>query len=145
MREMGNLSLCTGRLKRERVSPQYAMEMSGNEYGGGGRVRQTASRRLLSGEHSPTVSLIGGGIGPNNSAHWPPSRRREEARALQNLQRRVEACRSMKAATKTETSPAPSSSVKPPALDNRPHFLQKVHNHLQFKIVFLICYSFYCF
>lgn len=105
--------------------PQYVME------GGGGgtnsdvpRLRATASRRLLEQHaHASSLSILGGGIGPTTGAHWPPSRRREEARALENLQRRVNQGQSPVRPRAPAGTTHPSSTT---VLDNRPHLLQKV-------------------
>jgi hypothetical protein len=100
-----------------------------------GAARCPASRRLLSygsdsygaGQQPQVVSFA-----PGCGASGPrPSRRREEAKALQNLQRRVEACRLTKGVTPGDPGGASSSTaVAPPAshqlLDNRPQLLQKV-------------------
>ncbi|KAG8262180.1 hypothetical protein J6590_057752 [Homalodisca vitripennis] len=91
---------------------------------GGTRTRNSASRRLLE-QH---VAILGGGIGPSTGAHWPPSRRREEAQALENLQKRVTQGLSQKALIE---GPSGSSTIfKPPKLDNRPQLLQKSRNQV---------------
>ncbi|XP_054272828.1 uncharacterized protein LOC128993096 [Macrosteles quadrilineatus] len=95
----------------------------GNDSGGsaGPRNRATASRRLLDHQHSSQLSIVGGGIGPTTGAHWPPSRRREEARALENLQKRVNQGRI------ASDGPSTSATVYTAArLDNRPMILQKI-------------------
>lgn len=134
-RDMGNLAWCVGKSRRkvaETASTQYAvMEMSGNECGGR-TPRIGVSRRLLSGELTASPTMFGGiGPGGGSGAHWPPSRRREEARALQNLQRRVEACRSLKASNNETAVVAQATTSRRagvPVLDNRPQLLQKVSN-----------------
>jgi hypothetical protein len=105
----------------------------------GGAMRCLASRRLLgtnygsdiygSGQQQQMVTFA-----PGCGASVPrPSRRREEAKALQNLQRRVEACRLTKGITPRDPGTASTSTaVAPPAsqqlLDNRPQLLQKVES-----------------
>ncbi|XP_075227419.1 uncharacterized protein LOC142327928 [Lycorma delicatula] len=93
-------------------------------------MRGTASRRL------EIVAGGGGGIGPNTGAHWPPSRRREEATALQNLHRRLQAGRSLPPESPLTTTPTASASTSSSNvrgnrrhnqhLDNRPHILHKI-------------------
>lgn len=103
----------------------------------GGAMHFPASRRLLganygsesygAGQQQQMVSFA-----PGCGASVPrPSRRREEAKALQNLQRRVEACRLTKGITPGDPGGASTSTaLAPPAsqqlLDNRPQILQKV-------------------
>lgn len=102
-------------------------------------MRGSASRRL------EIVAGGGGGIGPNTGAHWPPSRRREEATAIQNLQKRLQAGGRVSlppespitttpvAVASTSTSTSTSSNTGPKEhrrevqkLDNRPYILHKV-------------------
>lgn len=103
----------------------------------GGAMRCPASRRLLSanygcdsygaGQQQQVVSFA-----PGCGASGPrPSRRREEAKALQNLQRRVQACHLTKGITPGDSGGASTSTVAPAPvshqlLDNRPQLLQKV-------------------
>jgi hypothetical protein len=103
----------------------------------GGAMRCSASRRLLSANYESEFygaeqqqQMVS--FAPGCGASGPrPSRRREEAKALQNLQRRVEACRLTKGITPGDPGGASTSTaVAPPAsqqlLDNRPQLLQKV-------------------
>ncbi|XP_021922709.1 uncharacterized protein LOC110831246 isoform X1 [Zootermopsis nevadensis] len=103
----------------------------------GGAMRCPASRRLLSanygcdsygaGQQQQVVSFA-----PGCGASGPrPSRRREEAKALQNLQRRVQACHLTKGITPGDSGGASTSTVAPAPvshqlLDNRPQLLQKI-------------------
>jgi hypothetical protein len=102
-----------------------------------GAMRCPASRRILganygcesygAGQQQQAVSFA-----PGCGASGPrPSRRREEAKALQNLQRRVEACRLTKGIAPGDpggasTSTAASAPASQQLLDNRPQLLQKV-------------------
>ena len=94
--------------------------------------RCPASRRLLAAtdpflQQQPQVVSFAPGCGASGPK---PSRRREEAKALQNLQRRVEACRLTKGLSPVDPA-GPSTSTAIPVvthqlLDNRPQILQKV-------------------
>lgn len=71
-----------------------------------------------------------------SSENWPPSRKREEATALENLRKRVEQSKLYKADRITDPVVAPSSSINyeltQQQLDNRPKLLKKVddrNNH----------------
>lgn len=101
-----------------------------------GAMRCPVSRRLLSANYGS--EFYGGGqqqqvvsFAPGCGASGPrPSRRREEAKALENLQRRVEACRLIKGITPGDPGGASTCTAAPAAtnqlLDNRPQLLQKV-------------------
>ena len=102
-----------------------------------GAMRCPASRRLLSTNYGS--EFYGAGqqqqvvtFAPGCGASGPrPSRRREEAKALENLQRRVEACRLIKGITPGDPGGASTCTAGAPAatnqlLDNRPQLLQKV-------------------
>lgn len=102
-----------------------------------GAMRCPASRRLLSANYgsefygaSQQQQVVS--FAPGCGASGPrPSRRREEAKALENLQRRVEACRLTKGVTPGDPGGASTSTAAAPAashqfLDNRPQLLQKV-------------------
>lgn len=88
---------------------QYAMAEAGG-------ARASASRRLLE-HHASSLSVL-------QPANWPPSRRREEAQALENLQKRVSQGQIQKAAN--DGASASTATLKAPRLDNRPRLLQKV-------------------
>ncbi|CAH1113406.1 unnamed protein product [Psylliodes chrysocephalus] len=66
-----------------------------------------------------------------SSASYQPSRRREEAFALQNLRRRLQTVRVLKAnrAEPIEASCA-NNNLSPEELDNRPYLLKKVFTYL---------------
>ena len=96
--------------------------------------RCPASRRLLAANdpflpQQPQVVSFAPGCGANGPR---PSRRREEAKALQNLQRRVEACRLTKGLSPVDPGGPSTSTAIPPGthqlLDNRPQILQKVRS-----------------
>lgn len=102
-----------------------------------GATRCLASRRLLSANYGSEICAAGQqqqvvSFAPGCGASVPrPSRRREEAKALENLQRRVEACRLTKGITPGDPGGASTSTAAVPAashqlLDNRPQLLQKV-------------------
>lgn len=102
-----------------------------------GAMRCPASRRLLSANYDSEFNGAGQqqqvvSFAPGCGASGPrPSRRREEAKALENLQRRVEACRLTKGITPGDPGGASTCTSAPPAatnqlLDNRPQLLQKV-------------------
>ncbi|XP_017784670.1 PREDICTED: uncharacterized protein LOC108568221 [Nicrophorus vespilloides] len=91
--------------------------------------RTPISQRVLSANPEPQFLQL------PNSTHYQPSRRKEEARALQNLRRRVHQLRlNTGHAVVTATSSNASSSAPAAAdrnandlqLDNRPHLLQKI-------------------
>lgn len=88
---------------------QYAMAEAGG-------ARASASRRLLE-HHASSLSVL-------QPANWPPSRRREEAQALENLQKRVSQGQIQKAAN--DGASASTATLKASRLDNRPRLLQKV-------------------
>jgi hypothetical protein len=135
----GVIGLDAGRVRGPSVGMELSADTRDNEGPASttrsGAARCPASRRLLSygsdsygaGQQPQVVSFA-----PGCGASGPrPSRRREEAKALQNLQRRVEACRLTKGVTPGDPGGASSSTaVAPPAshqlLDNRPQLLQKV-------------------
>lgn len=78
--------------------------------------------------------------------HWPPSRKREEAQALENLRKRVEQSKLTKANQITDnggsasTSSIQIDSKQLEQLDNRPKLLKKVSNIIKksFKYNILI-------
>ncbi|XP_076292848.1 uncharacterized protein LOC143215031 isoform X1 [Lasioglossum baleicum] len=106
------------------------------------RNRCPASRRLLSqSAHLADFNLANGNqkdspcIGISmihtSNANWPPSRKREEAKALENLRKRVEQSKLYKATGNTETSGSASISLvlndnRTEQLDNRPKLLKKI-------------------
>ncbi|KAK1119368.1 hypothetical protein K0M31_013202 [Melipona bicolor] len=106
------------------------------------RNRCPASRRLLSQTaHLTDFNLANGnhqkdtvGIGMihTSNANWPPSRKREEAKALENLRKRVEQSKLYKADRISDTcgSTSVSSAVfnddRIHRLDNRPKLLKKI-------------------
>ncbi|KAK4883271.1 hypothetical protein RN001_006590 [Aquatica leii] len=87
------------------------------------RSRTPISRRLLSASNQePQFAVI-----PSTS-HFQPSCKREEARALQNLRRRVQALRLLQD-NRPEPIEAVNASQNSPSftnLDNRPQLLQKI-------------------
>ena len=102
-----------------------------------GAMRCPASRRLLSANHGSEIYGAGQqqqvvSFAPGCGVSGPrPSRRREEAKALENLQRRVEACRLIKGITPGDpggasTCTAAATAATSQLLDNRPQLLQKV-------------------
>ncbi|XP_050295874.1 uncharacterized protein LOC126735838 [Anthonomus grandis grandis] len=103
------------------------------------RPRTPVSKRLLS---NAALSTTSGGVEPQVqpipvlpcSAQYQPSRRREEAKALQNLRRRLNAAKVVQA-----NRPEPIEArnycannnprLSPEDIDNRPYLLQKIlHN-----------------
>lgn len=65
-----------------------------------------------------------------SSENWPPSRKREEAKALENLRKRVEQSKLYKTDRITDPVIATTSSINyeltQQQLDNRPKLLKKV-------------------
>lgn len=66
-----------------------------------------------------------------SNANWPPSRKREEARALENLRKRVEQSKLYKANRVSDPCESTSASLgltddQLVQLDNRPKLLKKV-------------------
>lgn len=103
---------------------------------------------------SPPPLIIGGGIGPSASANWPPSRRREEARALSNLEKRVGSCRVRNTSSfkmipivdekdreernrdkESSTSLNSNKTEAPKGLDNRPQMLRKIYTNRPLSII----------
>ncbi|XP_046144286.1 uncharacterized protein LOC114877562 isoform X3 [Osmia bicornis bicornis] len=112
------------------------------------RNRCTASRRLLSqtahladfnlanGNHQKdTPSCVGISMIHTSNANWPPSRKREEAKALENLRKRVEQSKLYKANRITDTCESTSASLTSNdhvrQLDNRPKLLKKLCEYAQ--------------
>ncbi|XP_017880973.1 repressed by EFG1 protein 1-like [Ceratina calcarata] len=104
------------------------------------RNRCPASRRLLSqtahladynfanGNQKDSASPFGISMIHTSNANWPPSRKREEARALENLRKRVEQSKLYKASTVTDTCESTSASIlnERAQLDNRPKLWKKI-------------------
>ncbi|KAL0130795.1 hypothetical protein PUN28_002419 [Cardiocondyla obscurior] len=104
------------------------------------RNRCPASRRLLSqaahldfnfsnSNHSKDSPCAGISMIHTSSANWPPSRKREEAEALENLRKRVEQSKLYKAERITDPVVPKSTSVnyeESGPLDNRPQLLKKI-------------------
>lgn len=73
-----------------------------------------------------------------SAPQYQPSRRREEAKALQNLRRRLNAAKIVQA-NKPEPIEARScanNNLSPEETDNRPYLLQKVSSYRQVKVNF---------
>lgn len=93
------------------------------------KPRTPVSKRLLNAQPSnqePQFAVL-----PSSSTSFQPSRKREEARALQNLRRRVQAVKIVQANQQESIESSSSSNcnnknLTDPQLDNRPHLLQKV-------------------
>ncbi|KZC13347.1 PREDICTED: uncharacterized protein LOC107191389 [Dufourea novaeangliae] len=107
------------------------------------RNRCPASRRLLSqsahladfnfinGNHQKDSPCIGISMIHTSNANWPPSRKREEAKALENLRKRVEQSKLYKANRISDNSGSTSASLvlkdgRAEQLDNRPKLLRKI-------------------
>ncbi|XP_011872716.1 PREDICTED: uncharacterized protein LOC105564716 [Vollenhovia emeryi] len=105
------------------------------------RNRCSASRRLLSqtahldfnfsnSNHSKDSPCAGITMIHTSSENWPPSRKREEATALENLRKRVEQSKLFKAERITDPVVATTSSINyeltQQQLDNRPKLLKKI-------------------
>ncbi|XP_076673952.1 uncharacterized protein LOC143372035 isoform X1 [Andrena cerasifolii] len=108
------------------------------------RNRCTASRRLLgqtahstdfnlvNANHQKDSPCVGISMIHTSNANWPPSRKREEARALENLRKRVEQSKLYKATRISDTSAGSASGSlglsndRPEQLDNRPKLLKKI-------------------
>lgn len=71
-----------------------------------------------------------------SSENWPPSRKREEATALENLRKRVEQSKLYKAERITDSVVATTSSINyeltQQQLDNRPKLLKKVDGNREY-------------
>lgn len=83
-----------------------------------------------------------------SSANWPPSRKREEATALENLRKRIEQSKLYKADRIVDSVVSTASSLNyeqtQQQLDNRPKLLKKVRQFMfkSFrKIVFRLIYD----
>ncbi|XP_076387028.1 uncharacterized protein LOC100876376 isoform X3 [Megachile rotundata] len=80
---------------------------------------------LLNGNHqkdtTPCISMI-----HTSNANWPPSRKREEARALENLRKRVEQSKLYKADRETSAPFLSDNDHRVTRLDNRPKLLEKI-------------------
>ncbi|XP_043577769.1 probable pathogenesis-related protein CaO19.6200 isoform X4 [Bombus pyrosoma] len=77
------------------------------------------------------TSSVGISMIHTSNANWPPSRKREEARALENLRKRVEQSKLYKANRISDTCESTSSSSvlnndQIHQLDNRPKLLKKI-------------------
>ncbi|OAD57066.1 Golgi-associated plant pathogenesis-related protein 1 [Eufriesea mexicana] len=107
------------------------------------RNRCPASRRLLSqtahladfnltnGNYQKDTSSVGISMIHTSNANWPPSRKREEAKALENLRKRVEQSKLYKANRISDTCGSTSTSSvlnndQIHQLDNRPKLLKKI-------------------
>lgn len=87
------------------------------------KPRTPVSKRLLSAanQQEPQFATL------PSAACYQPSRRREEARALQNLRRRLQAVRVVEANREfTEYDRTTRSNEDQEELDNKQHLLQKV-------------------
>ncbi|XP_046144285.1 repressed by EFG1 protein 1-like isoform X2 [Osmia bicornis bicornis] len=77
-----------------------------------------------------TPSCVGISMIHTSNANWPPSRKREEAKALENLRKRVEQSKLYKANRITDTCESTSASLTSNdhvrQLDNRPKLLKKI-------------------
>ncbi|XP_017789471.1 PREDICTED: uncharacterized protein LOC108571841 [Habropoda laboriosa] len=104
------------------------------------RNRCPASRRLLSqtahladfnlanGNHQKDTS-VGISMIHTSNANWPPSRKREEAKALENLRKRVEQSKLYKASRISDSCGSTSlvlNNDQIRQLDNRPKLLKKI-------------------
>ncbi|KAJ8935895.1 hypothetical protein NQ318_016228, partial [Aromia moschata] len=87
------------------------------------RPRTPVSKRLLNATKQPAEPQFA--ILPT-APSYQPSRKREEARALQNLRKRLHAVRVLKAnrAEPVEAICA-NNNLSPEEIDNRPYLLQK--------------------
>ncbi|XP_043253792.1 uncharacterized protein LOC122398190 [Colletes gigas] len=107
------------------------------------RNRCPASRRLLSqtahladfnlanGNNQKDSPCVGISMIHTSNANWPPSRKREEAKALENLRKRVEQSKLYKANRISDTCGSTSASMvlnndRAERLDNRPKLLKKI-------------------
>ncbi|XP_053988895.1 uncharacterized protein LOC128881646 [Hylaeus volcanicus] len=107
------------------------------------RNRCPASRRLLSqtahladfnvtnGNQQKDSPCVGISMIHTSNANWPPSRKREEAKALENLRKRVDPSQLYKANRISDTCGSTSASSvlnneQTERLDNRPKLLKKI-------------------
>lgn len=99
------------------------------------KPRTPASKRILSATTQPAEPQFA--ILPSAPA-YQPSRKREEARALQNLRRRLQAVRVVQAnkPEPIEAASCANNNLTSADFDNRPQLLQKV------KIIFTIILTF---
>ncbi|XP_076161033.1 uncharacterized protein LOC143143546 isoform X2 [Ptiloglossa arizonensis] len=112
------------------------------------RNRCPASRRLLSqtahladfnlanGNNQKDSPCVGISMIHTSNANWPPSRKREEAKALENLRKRVEQSKLYKANRISDTCGSTSASLltnndRAERLDNRPKLLKKLCAYAQ--------------
>ncbi|ENN81942.1 hypothetical protein YQE_01653, partial [Dendroctonus ponderosae] len=95
------------------------------------RPRTPVSKRLLSSE--PQIPVI------PSAPQYQPSRRREEAKVLQNLRRRLNAAKVVQAnrPEPVEARSCANNNLSPEDTDNRPYLLQKVID-FPFIISFII-------
>ncbi|XP_063984400.1 uncharacterized protein LOC135166244 [Diachasmimorpha longicaudata] len=116
------------------------------------RNRISTSRRLLSQAACTDNNLANSNVQASNKdfpvisfihtsgPNWPPSRKREEARALENLRKRVEQSKLCKVNQTTDTSDNPTTSNAQnhresfQQLDNRPNLLKKILSHKTMSI-----------
>ncbi|KAG5858294.1 hypothetical protein JTB14_001228, partial [Gonioctena quinquepunctata] len=90
------------------------------------KPRESASKKLLQGSKQPAEPQFA--VLPSAPA-YQPSRKREEARALQNLRRRLQSVRVLQAnrPEPIEASCA-NNNISPEELYNRPYLLQKLNS-----------------
>ncbi|KAL6265144.1 hypothetical protein P5V15_005232 [Pogonomyrmex californicus] len=114
------------------------------------RNRCPASRRLLSqaaqldfnfsnSNHSKDSPCAGITMIHTSSANWPPSRKREEAVALENLRKRVEQSKLYKADRISDSivpTPSINYELTPQQLDNRPKLLKKILSNRPMSIMY---------
>ncbi|KYQ60558.1 Golgi-associated plant pathogenesis-related protein 1, partial [Trachymyrmex zeteki] len=115
------------------------------------RNRCPASRRLLSqaahldfnfpnSNHSKDSPCAGITMIHTSSENWPPSRKREEAKALENLRKRVEQSKLYKTDRITDPVIATTSSINyeltQQQLDNRPKLLKKILSNRPMSITY---------
>ncbi|KAF7268752.1 uncharacterized protein LOC143195873 [Rhynchophorus ferrugineus] len=92
------------------------------------RPRTPVSKRLLSSaiqSAEPQIPVL------PSAPHYQPSRKREEAKVLQNLRRRLNAAKIVQAnrPEPIEARTAVNNNLSPEDIDNRPYLLQKIlHN-----------------
>ncbi|CAG9832622.1 unnamed protein product [Diabrotica balteata] len=89
------------------------------------KPKTPVSKQLLTAAKQPAEPQFA--ILPS-SASYQPSRKREEARALQNLRRKFQAVRVLQAnrAEPVEASSCANNNLSPEELDNRPYLLKKI-------------------
>ncbi|KAK9881991.1 hypothetical protein WA026_018180 [Henosepilachna vigintioctopunctata] len=105
-----------------RISSQVSICPPNSQVSSSKPKNTTFSQRLLN-QHTnyePTFAIL------PTAPNYQPSRKREEAKALQNLRKRLRAVKIVEANRPDPPLPSPNNNLSPTDIDNRPHLLQKI-------------------